>query len=192
VFSQVEAVRNLGLDVPVFADLAYTVSERLGLAADRSILYSREPALAGIREMLRRLPESYVPAVSPSGTMDNSRADARTVLKVSHLSLSMKRAALPHWTTCHFSVREGEIFAIIGHSGSGKTTLITHLNGLMRPESGDVFVYPKDRAEPLMSAGMRMCAAYGVWSAAVPIPGISAFRRDGPQGYCVRPQKDGP
>lgn len=149
VFSQVEAVRNLGLDVPVFADLAYTVSERLGLTADRSILYSRGPALAGIREMLRRLPESYMPAVSPSGTMDNSRVDARTVLKVSHLSHFYEKGGAPALDDVSFSVREGEIFAIIGHSGSGKTTLITHLNGLMRPESGDVFVYPKDRAEPL-------------------------------------------
>lgn len=37
-------------------------------------------------------------------------------------------------------VQEGECIAIIGHTGSGKSTLIQHFNGLMRPESGRVFI----------------------------------------------------
>ena len=32
----------------------------------------------------------------------------------------------------------GEIVAIIGHTGSGKSTLLQHLNGLLKPDSGDV------------------------------------------------------
>ena len=159
VFSQVEAVRALGLDVPVFADLAFTVSERLGVEPDRKILFSRELALNGIREMLRRPPVTYMPAASESGTAESGKAEspvsdkdkpeARTVLQVSHLSHFYEKGGAPALDDVSFSVKEGEIFAIIGHSGSGKTTLITHLNGLMRPESGDVFVYPKDGTEPL-------------------------------------------
>lgn len=33
---------------------------------------------------------------------------------------------------------EGEIVAVIGHTGSGKSTLLQHLNGLLKPDSGDV------------------------------------------------------
>lgn len=37
----------------------------------------------------------------------------------------------------------GEIVAIIGHTGSGKSTLLQHLNGLLRPDSGDVLLNGK-------------------------------------------------
>jgi glycine betaine/proline transport system ATP-binding protein len=39
-----------------------------------------------------------------------------------------------------FSVKEGEIFVVMGLSGSGKSTLIRLLNGLLEPTSGDVEV----------------------------------------------------
>ncbi len=38
-----------------------------------------------------------------------------------------------------FSLRRGEFALIIGPSGSGKSTLIQHLNGLLKPTSGQVF-----------------------------------------------------
>ena len=37
-------------------------------------------------------------------------------------------------------VRDGEILGIIGHTGSGKSTLLQHLNGLLKPTSGEVYV----------------------------------------------------
>ena len=39
-----------------------------------------------------------------------------------------------------FSVREGEIFCIMGLSGSGKSTLIRHVNRLIEPTAGDVLI----------------------------------------------------
>lgn len=39
-----------------------------------------------------------------------------------------------------FSIKSGSYVAIIGHTGSGKSTLIQHLNGLIRPTSGEVKV----------------------------------------------------
>jgi energy-coupling factor transport system ATP-binding protein len=39
-----------------------------------------------------------------------------------------------------FSVEPGEFAGIIGHTGSGKSTLIQHLNGLLKPYSGQVFL----------------------------------------------------
>jgi phospholipid/cholesterol/gamma-HCH transport system ATP-binding protein len=43
-----------------------------------------------------------------------------------------------------FSVREGEIFVILGGSGSGKTTLLRSLVGLIRPSSGAIQIRGED------------------------------------------------
>lgn len=37
-------------------------------------------------------------------------------------------------------IEEGQFIGIIGHTGSGKTTFVQHLNGLLHPTSGEVFV----------------------------------------------------
>ncbi|MCI8879875.1 MAG: energy-coupling factor transporter ATPase [Clostridiaceae bacterium] len=38
------------------------------------------------------------------------------------------------------SIEKGEILGVIGHTGSGKSTLIQHLNGLLKPSSGEVLL----------------------------------------------------
>ncbi len=39
-----------------------------------------------------------------------------------------------------FSISQGEFVGIIGHTGSGKSTLMQHLNGLLKPTSGEVLL----------------------------------------------------
>ncbi|MCM1525361.1 MAG: energy-coupling factor transporter ATPase [Ruminococcus sp.] len=41
-------------------------------------------------------------------------------------------------------IEEGELVGIIGHTGSGKSTLIQHLNGLLKPTSGKIFIDGQD------------------------------------------------
>ena len=43
-----------------------------------------------------------------------------------------------------FTAYKGEYLGIIGHTGSGKSTLIQHLNGLLKPTSGQVLLQGKD------------------------------------------------
>lgn len=41
----------------------------------------------------------------------------------------------------NLSIREGEIFTILGHNGAGKTTAIYMLTGVLSPSGGDAFMY---------------------------------------------------
>lgn len=43
-----------------------------------------------------------------------------------------------------FSIQRGEFIGIIGHTGSGKSTLIQHLNGLLKPTSGEILLNGKN------------------------------------------------
>lgn len=59
-------------------------------------------------------------------------------------------------TDVSISVEEGELLGIIGHTGSGKSTLVQHLNGLLRPTSGQVLLEGQDIwAEPKKIRSIR-------------------------------------
>lgn len=55
---------------------------------------------------------------------------------------------LPHESVAirgvSFRVEDGQMVGIIGHTGSGKSTLVQHLNGLLKPKSGQIIVGDTD------------------------------------------------
>ena len=48
----------------------------------------------------------------------------------------------------HFSVEPGEFVAILGHNGSGKSTLAKHMNAILTPTEGTMWVNGRDTKEP--------------------------------------------
>ena len=44
-------------------------------------------------------------------------------------------------------IEAGDFVGVIGHTGSGKSTFIQHLNGLMKPTSGKVYIHGRDMWE---------------------------------------------
>ncbi len=57
-----------------------------------------------------------------------------------------------------FSVRAGEIHALVGENGAGKSTLMNILYGLIRPDSGEILINGK----PVHMAGPREAIALGI------------------------------
>ncbi len=39
-----------------------------------------------------------------------------------------------------FEIKDRDFVGLIGHTGSGKSTLIQHLNGLIKPSSGEIYI----------------------------------------------------
>ena len=55
---------------------------------------------------------------------------------------------LPHESVAledvSLTAEDGQLVGIIGHTGSGKSTLVQHLNGLLKPKSGQIIVSGQD------------------------------------------------
>ncbi len=45
-------------------------------------------------------------------------------------------------------ISQGEFIGLIGHTGSGKSTLIQHLNGLLKPSIGRIWIHQKEITAP--------------------------------------------
>ena len=70
-------------------------------------------------------------------------------IEVKHLK-HVYSEGLPHETVAvndvSFRVEDGQFVGVIGHTGSGKSTLLQHLNGLLKPTEGQIFIDEEDIA----------------------------------------------
>lgn len=57
-----------------------------------------------------------------------------------------------------FHIHPGEFVAILGHNGSGKSTMAKHINALLVPEKGSVYVDHIDTSDEDMIWEIRQCA----------------------------------
>ena len=67
---------------------------------------------------------------------------SEAIVQVENLSLSYKQ--LHAVRNVSFSVKPGEILAVIGQNGSGKTSTVECVEGLRKPDSGLIRVFGKD------------------------------------------------
>ncbi len=70
-----------------------------------------------------------------------------TIIKTEHLTHLYGEGTPNQKAAIHdvnLEIEQGDFVGIIGHTGSGKSTLIQHLNGLLKPTSGKIYVCGKD------------------------------------------------
>ena len=75
----------------------------------------------------------------------------RTIIEVEglhHTYMAGTPLTQPSLHGIDLSVEEGQVVALIGATGSGKSTLLQHLNGLLRPQQGRVWVSGYDLSDP--------------------------------------------
>ncbi len=83
---------------------------------------------------------------------------SQVIVEVENLNLSYKN--LHAVQNVSFSVKSGEILAVIGQNGSGKTSTVECIEGLRKPDSGLIQVFRKDpwlhRSEVYKEMGVQL------------------------------------
>ncbi len=82
------------------------------------------------------------------------------LIRVEHVSFGYTlhdKRTIPVLQDVTFDVRRGEYLAIIGHNGSGKSTLARHLNGLLVPQQGNVWVAGMNTKDRSLRKEIRKC-----------------------------------
>jgi len=83
---------------------------------------------------------------------------SQTIVQVENLNLAYKN--LRAVQSVSFSVKSGEILAVIGQNGSGKTSAVECVEGLRKPDSGLIQVFGKDpwlhRSEVYKEMGVQL------------------------------------
>jgi energy-coupling factor transport system ATP-binding protein len=64
--------------------------------------------------------------------------------KVSHIYGQDTEMAVKALDNINLVIPDGQFIGLIGHTGSGKSTLVQHLNGLMKPTSGNIYFNGED------------------------------------------------
>ena len=142
VFSEVTKMKGYGLSVPPVTALAHDLRDA-GLGVSNSVLTVDEFVNDKIIQKTlavgsNKIPlESLVPPFNTSPPIIEIKNLAHTY---NAGSVFEKRAL----DDVNITIQEGEMVALIGHTGSGKSTLIQHLNSLLTPTSGEIFVEGED------------------------------------------------
>ncbi|MDE7231058.1 MAG: energy-coupling factor transporter ATPase [Oscillospiraceae bacterium] len=136
IFSRLEELRAVGLDVPQVTELCAMLIN-VGVDISREIIFEEDCAEAITRLDLKKKISDIKekPAVIRNDADEAARLEKLTY-KYS-VGTPFEKTAVDN---VDLSVARGEFVGIIGHTGSGKSTLIQHLNGLIKPTEGTVYV----------------------------------------------------
>ena len=141
IFCREKELRAVGLDVPQVTELCFMLREK-GVDISTEIIFEDECASA-----ISALPlKKKTAEITEEKPRESSEKTAETV-RLENVTYKYS-VGTPFEKTAvdnvSLSINQGEFIGIIGHTGSGKSTLIQHLNGLIKPTSGTVFIDGED------------------------------------------------
>ncbi len=87
----------------------------------------------------------------------------------------------------NLTIEDGEFIGLIGHTGSGKSTLIQHLNGLVKADSGAIYV----NGENIYQDGYSMKKLRGKVGLVFQYPEHQLFEVDVFSDVCFGPKNQG-
>ena len=159
IFSKVEELKSLRMDVPLITDLAHElrlsgmpISEGIlkeeELVEELLSIFGEDSFMEGIEKGQKEEEYSQATSISSEEKAIEAEIEKETekdfILKVENLScIYQKGTAMESYALkdIHLSIQRGSFSALIGHTGSGKSTLLQHFNGLIKPEEGEISVH---------------------------------------------------
>jgi len=142
VFSQVETMRKYVLSVPPVTALAHKL-RMSGLTIANNILtidefIQDETITVTLQKLIKK---------SKTQHLENHTISSSPIIEIKSLTHTYSPGSVFEMKAIDdisLSINQGEMVALIGHTGSGKSTLIQHLNGLLKPTFGHIFVEGED------------------------------------------------
>lgn len=150
IFCQVDKLKGYGLDVPQVTEVSNMLSKK-GIDIAKDVLNVDDMVSeicrikgveADLSEIKRDIPlDTDALKKEAEERFDGSENfDGIQIKNLTHVynpGTTFEKKALDD---VNISIKRGEFIGIIGHTGSGKSTLIQHLNAIMTPTSGGIFL----------------------------------------------------
>lgn len=139
IFKDPKKVRSYGLDAPFAPEMEYLLGDK-AMGCDSLELHEYTDCTIAKLQALN-VPKSQAPdeeKTQPVEPVDND--DAIVIKSLSHVYSPGTPFEFKALEGISMSIKKGDFVGVIGHTGSGKSTFIQHLNALMFPTEGEIFV----------------------------------------------------
>lgn len=136
LFSNVENIKKIGLDVPQVTEISHKINKKLNLLT-KNALNIGEFVDNYVEKCLKqnKTVDNYVEKVEKTPLVREPIVEIQKISYIYNDASTYKTTAI---NDVSLNIYKGEILGIIGHTGSGKSTLIQHLNGLIKANTGDI------------------------------------------------------
>ncbi len=140
IFARSKELRAVGLDVPQVTELCGMLKSE-GVDISGEIIFEDECADAIERLAFKKKAADIAKKEIAAKIVSEEAARLENLTYKYSVGTPFEKTAVDN---VNLSISKGEFVGIIGHTGSGKSTLIQHLNGLIKPTSGTVYVDGRD------------------------------------------------
>ncbi|MBQ7835020.1 MAG: energy-coupling factor transporter ATPase [Ruminiclostridium sp.] len=140
IFSRVEELKACALDVPQVTELMHEL-KKSGIDVSEEILNEEEAAEELIRAGLSGKITAPAKAENCKAENGETAAEVKNLVYKYSVGTPFESTAVDNVS---LKVEKGSFIGVIGHTGSGKSTLIQHLNGLLKPTSGEILINGKN------------------------------------------------
>lgn len=140
IFSRVAELRGCSLDVPQVTELMYEL-RKSGLPVSQEVLNEEEACRELEKAALKKGKIPFSAEKPLRRNIPETIAEIRNLVYKYSVGTPFEATAVDDVS---LTVGKGEFIGVIGHTGSGKSTLIQHLNGLLKPTSGEILINRKN------------------------------------------------
>ncbi len=133
VLKQGELLKSCGLEEP----LSVYMERLLGLKSE----------VITEKELAKRIFEKYGSLQVNNEETAEKTTEKEAVIEVKDLSYKYEGTEDNALTSVSFGVPKGSFTSVIGHTGSGKSTLLRCLNGLYKPQNGEILYNGRNISE---------------------------------------------